>query len=201
MDLELNHGTRKSILLSAFMRAWGSPIDRMCIQKRDNCIEVYLFANPMGGVVNRFLTVGLSSCISDRTQSPLEKELLLVLPPDNGGATRERTFSFLLDVCVYCLRETVSCRIGLTIPPSQRAPAAWRARSFLFDEPRGEPEFLSRINCGEGAVEVVWLVPIHEDERRLIMSHGMDLFDKLEASSQWSLADPNRPSFIPEAHG
>lgn len=199
VDLEMNQEMRKSTLLSVFMRAWGAPIDRRHIRKGSDCIEVHLFGNPIDGVVNRFVSIGLSACISQRTQSSFGKELLLVLPLDNGGATRERTFSFLLDVCTYCLKNTVSCLVGETIPHSQNVPEPWLARSFLFDEPRGEPEFVSNIRFQEEDIEVVWLVPIYENERLLIISNGIDAFDQLEAASEWSLADPNRPSLIGES--
>jgi hypothetical protein len=185
---------RRSILLGAYIRCWGQPDERVVSRRGDDAVELYSFPF-VQTKVHRFATAGVSGlrCEDARLAS---WELLLTLPRDLGGATSQEVVSLALDVMAYSLRRDVPFKIGLTIPETPLMPKAWSPRALLVDEPRGEPEELTSLRIGSQHVKLVWLVPIHGDERQLIVDEGLDSFDQLAQDSDWSLADPGRPSLL-----
>jgi len=192
---DLERDVRRAILLGAYVRAWGVPINRSLARRGSEIIEVYAFPGRKDERVNRFATVGVSALRRDGDKLA-NWELLLVVPADNGGASEGEVISFLVDTASYSLRSDVRFNVGQTIPPSPLLPSCWGARALLLDDPRGEAAELSDSHVGIQHIKLVWLVPIHTDERDLILSRGIEAFDHAEAATQWSLADPNRPSVL-----
>ena len=190
-DVEFERDVRRTLILGGYIRAWGMPDSRVVSRQGSDAIEVYSFPSP-GSPVHRFATVGVSALRRENGDRS-DRELFMALPPTLGGAEFEEVTNFILDVCIYSLREDVDFARGQTIPPTDRAPSAWAARAALLDEPRGEPEELAQLRVGSQQVELVWIVPIHQHELELIHSKGLDAFDQLQELSDWSLADPNRP--------
>lgn len=193
LSKELELDLRRTLLLGAYMRAWGMPLERNVSRKGEQAVEVYAFPALGDSKVNRYATVGLSGLAREDGQ-PVDFELLLAVLADNGGATAGDVTSFLMDVVAYALRREVRLHEGSTVPESPLAPKAWAARALLIDEPRAEPEELAEIAVGPQRVKLWWLVPIHGAEQALIVSKGLAAFDAAQEASEWSLADPGRPS-------
>jgi hypothetical protein len=120
----------------------------------------------------------------------------MCLPKDLAGASIDEVISFILDVAVHSLRRDVNFEIGATISETSLMPQSWAPRALILDEPRGEPEELEYFHIGHQHVNLIWLVPIYKAEYELIAREGVDAFYRLEEQSDWSLADPNRPSVI-----
>lgn len=186
---------RRTLILGAYMRHWGMPEFRWISRREDHAIEVYSFLPRKDEVVHRFATVGVSA-VNREDGKPANYELFMTLPHELGGASADEVVSFMLDVAVYSYRKDVRCSVGATVPETPLMPAQWRPKALLFDELRGEPEELSHILIGAQSIEVLWLVPIYGDERELVVSEGIEAFDLLDAQSEWSVADPRRPSFV-----
>lgn len=194
MSNDIEEDARRAVLLGGYIRAWGTPSQRVSARRRNDVVEVYSFPAPSEGKLNRYATVGVSSLRRD-SGSLATWELYFVVPSDNAGASEARVTSFILDVMAYSLRSDVQFTIGKTIPSSAILPVEWNARAVLLDEPRGEPEYLADVHVGIQHVKLLWLVPIYADERDLILREGVEAFDRAESASDWSLADPRRPSF------
>lgn len=189
---------RRTLILGVYMRHWGMPEYRWISRREDHTIEVYSFPPREDEVVHRFATVGVSA-VNREDGKPANYELCMVLPDELGGASADEVASFMLDVAVHSYRKDVRCSVGATIPETPLMPAKWRPKALLFDELRGEPEELSHISVGNQSIELLWLIPIHGDEYELIHSEGIEAFDVLDAQSDWSVADPGRPSFVSKA--
>ena len=185
---------RRAIILGVYIRRWGLPEERIVSRRGPDAVEVYSFP-PGGQKVHRFATVGVSGVSCDDGR-PASWELYMVVPAGLAGTSVQEVASFMLDVMAYSLRRDVAFRVGQTIPETPLMPRAWKPRALLLDELRGEPEDMSSFHVGIQHVKLVWLVPIHEDERRLIGERGLEEFDRLDQDSDWSLADPSRPSVL-----
>jgi hypothetical protein len=184
---------RRSIILGAYIHRWGIPDFRVKTQRQDHIAEVYSFPPRRGGPVHRFATVGVSAATrADGKRA--DWELLMVLPGSLAGASTNEVASFIFDVMAYSYRADVNFSPGQTIPETPLAPKAWEPRALLLDEPRGETEGLSSTHVGHQHVKLIWLVPIYGDELALIEEQGLREFYRRERDSEWSLADPDRPS-------
>ena len=189
---------RRTLILGVYLRHWGMPEYRWITRREDHAIEVYSFPPRNEEVVHRFATVGVSA-VNRENGEPANYELCMILPDELGGASAEEVVSVILDVAVHSYREDVRGEVGATIPETPLMPANWQPKALLFDELRGEPEELSHVSVGDQCIEVLWLVPIYADDRELIKNDGIEAFDLLDAQSEWSVADPKRPSFVSKA--
>jgi len=194
-EQEFQHDVRRTVLLGAYMGAWGMPSSRTVTRRGEHVVEAYTFPAVDGVPVNRFATVGISGHEMEDGRKA-DWELFLALPPDNAGASDEEVLSFLFDVMAYSISKVKNFDLGTIIPESPLAPQSWTARALLVDEPRAEPEFLSEIELGPEVVRLRWIVPIYRDEFEVIRTNGLDAFDKAAETSEWSPADPRRPSFL-----
>jgi hypothetical protein len=186
---------RRTLILGLYIKHWGMPEYRWVSRREDHVIEVYSFPPREDEVVHRFATVGVSAAKrEDGNQA--NYELCMVLPDELAGASVDEVVSFMLDVAVHSYRKDVRCSVGATIPETPLMPAQWPPKALLFDELRGEPEEFSDLSIGSQSIEVLWLIPIYRDERELIVNEGVEAFDLLDAQSDWSVADPRRPSFV-----
>ncbi len=67
---------RRTIILSSYIKHWGMPEFRRIMSKDGDAVELYTFP---GDLIQRYATVGLSSCnISNSTQC--NTELFLAVP-------------------------------------------------------------------------------------------------------------------------
>jgi hypothetical protein len=192
---DLERDIRRSVILSAYMRAWGLPSERVVSRRGPDQVEVYLFPERSDPLLSRFASVGVSG-LEREDGTRASWELMMVLPLGLVGASAKEVSDFLLDVMAYSLRRDVVFEIGLTIPETPLMPKNWKPRALLLDEPRGEPVELDHFHVGPQRVGLVWLVPIYQDERELVLNQGLDAFDEVEQRSEWSPADPGRPSFV-----
>jgi len=192
---ELERDVRSAIILGAYIRDWGLPDERVTSRRGSESVDVYSFPPQKGGLLHRFATVGVSGLERDDGVTAAW-EFVVILPAALAGASRNDVTSFILDVMAYSLRSDVRIARGKTVPATPQMPHAWSPKALLMDEPRGEPEALDTFHVGIQHVELLWLVPIYEEEERLIGEKGLAAFDELDDRSEWSLADPARPSVL-----
>jgi hypothetical protein len=192
---QLSFDIRRTILLGAYIEAWGLPLTRVVSTKENLTVEVYFFP-PSGELkVNRYATVGISS-LARPDGKPIDWELFVVTPCIDAGASPGEIETFMLDVMAFSLRPDVPFDVGQVFDESPLVPKSWTARAFFLDEARAEPEFLSEICVGRDQVRLFWIVPIHKNEFELISTEGIEAFDKLANAAQWSTVDPQRDSYL-----
>jgi hypothetical protein len=184
---------RRTIILGAYIYHWRLPDQRTISRRGGEVIEVYSFAPQADEKVHRFATVGISG-IARQDKTPILHELFMCLPKGLAGASIDEVISFILDVAVYSLGRDTNFEIGATIPETPLMPQSWAPRAIILDEPRGESEELEYFHVGSQHINLIWLVPIYKAEYELIAREGLDAFYHLEEQSDWSLADPDRPS-------
>ena len=193
--MEFTRDVRRTIQLGAYMAAWGMPRDRVVTRRKERVVEVYHFPERRGEAVYRLATFGVSTGIREdgvRTKW----ELLIVGPRDDDEEQRKEAISFLLDIMAFSQRTDVRFEVGSTFPESPLAPQQWKARAFLLDEPRGEPEVLEHICVGPDTIPLIWIVPIYGKEREYIVQNGLEAFDHCAEASSISIADPYRRCFV-----
>jgi len=77
---------------------------------------------------------------------------------------------------------------------SALAPERWTTKAILIDELRGESEELEEIIIGSEKVSLLWVVPINENEEKIILNKGIDAFDEYIENLPYSIINPVRPS-------
>jgi hypothetical protein len=166
------------------------PKRRQVMSKGDERIEAYFFPAGDAAPVARFATVGVSNAEKGR-----HSELEFVVPADLGGAEFEEVISYLFEKAIYFV-ENSELQVGDVLAPNKRCPPTWEARAILVGESVGESEALSKIAVGDHSVALLWLIPLHDDEYVYVRKAGVHAFLELERESEWSMADPNRPSVV-----
>ena len=195
-DVAFTNDVRRSVLLATYIRCWGMPMHRVLSRHREtgHVLEVYLFPSHEGVPLARLATVGVSSHACPT--GTLDKELLMVLPADLGGATQDEVINFMLDIAAYAIHTREDIGPPFTVPETPLAPREWVPRALLVDQARGEPEELEEVELGNSEVEVLWVIPIHASEYRFIKASGIDAFDELANKSELSLVDIGRPPLV-----
>ncbi|AGC48774.1 hypothetical protein MYSTI_07502 [Myxococcus stipitatus DSM 14675] len=187
------HDLRRTVVLGAYLRHWGMPLDRQRFSRETDIVEVYLFPATAESPVARVATVGASSFARE---GGTRSEFLLVLSADLGGATFEEVAGFLMDFVLYSRRDDVEVQPGRAVPPSPLVPKSWPTRALLVDEALGEDEEFERLHLGPQHIELWWLVPLHEAEHAFIQKEGFDAFSELLDASESSPAEVHRPSLV-----
>lgn len=195
MKDEFERDVRSALILGAYTRYWGIPDERVTSRRGSAVVHVYSFPPQKETPLHRFATVGVSALERDGGGAA-GWEFVMILPASLAGASRSEVTSFILDVTAYSLRSDVRIARGNTIPETGPMPRSWQPRAVLMDEPTGEPEELSTFHVGIQHVNLLWLVPIYQDELKLIAEKGLSAFDGFCERAKWSLADPARPSVL-----
>jgi hypothetical protein len=185
---------RRSIILGAYIQHWDMPKYRRVATRKTDRIEVYSFPSNANAPVYRFATVGISGI--KKKSDRINKELMLALPPDLGGATDDEVFKFMLDVSSYVVDELDMTEPPMITPETPLAPKEWRTRALLFDQARSEPEELSELVVGPDTIELLWVIPIYASEYELISNSGVEAFDALADQAELSPADINRDPWV-----
>lgn len=186
---------RRSVLLCAYMAAWGMPEYRVNLTKNlpATRIELYYFPSDSIKTPCRFTTVGLSAC-SLKSGKSTGVEWMMALSSDLGGASLDSVFNYFADLIAHHLKHAPNSDVPRVMTSSELAPPQWTAKAFLLDELRGEPESLEEFTLGSQQVALLWAVPITEGEAQIILAKGIEEFDAMSESSHYSLIDPARPS-------
>lgn len=188
VDATFTLDVRRSIILGTYLQHWGMCSYRIVAQVRQRRVETYLFPQSEQRVA-RLATMGLSGQNADENTPGCE--LLLVLPQDLAGATFELACAVLLDFAVRAMDERWVLRDGAAFSLSSVTP--WgQAAVLLLDA----PEDVTPLHVGAQHVDVLWVVPVFEDEQHWIAEHGVESFLERDEASEWSLADPLRPSVL-----
>lgn len=190
---ELAFDIQRSLILSKYIESWGQPFERTISinDETKHRIEVYVFIDEEIGI-HRFATIGVSIG-SLKTQL---HEFLFCFNLSFDQEDRKKTVDYILDISVYSQKDEVKIDVGYTVPCSPLAPNYWRTRALLFDEARCEDEHLSSIHVGDKNVELLWVVPITENERKFIQQHKLECFDDEVKGKFEFLLDVKRDSLV-----
>jgi hypothetical protein len=193
---KLSLDIKRSILLARFIEEWGQPVNRTISTEKlnNNSIEVYEFSGREANV-SRFVTIGISEHQTLQNQS-IDWELLFCLPNDLGGAQNADVVNYLLDIAIYTLRPDICLGVGSIIPESRLAPLAWTTKAVLFDEARGEPEDMVSFHVGKQNIELLWVIPLVQEELQHIKTQGLGSFDDVSNNCDTALIDVNRSSLV-----
>jgi len=192
-----NFDIRRSLLLSIYIREWGIPKSRKIVKKEgDYPIEVYSFLSDKNAAVTRFATIGLSAQCYASNDERVGHEFFFVLGNDLGEASEDEVFDYLLDISIYSFRNFSEFSVETIIPENKLSPKSWKLNSILVDEPRGESESFECLHIGRQHINMLWLIPIYKKEYDYIKDMGIDNFDLLCDSSEFSVADLSRPTFV-----
>ena len=195
-DEAFTNDVRRSVLLSTYIRCWGMPLHRVISRHTDtgHVLEVYVFPAREGQPIARFATVGVSAHVC--ATGTIDKELLMALPSDLGGATQDEVINFVLDIATYVIYSREDVEPPFVVPETPLAPRAWTTRALLVDQARGEPDELGEIGLGDGEVELLWVIPVHLSEYGFIKAFGIPAFDALAEKGDLSLVDVGRPPLV-----
>ncbi|MGX3067573.1 suppressor of fused domain protein, partial [Ursidibacter arcticus] len=72
-------------------------------------------------------------------------------------------------------------------------PKDWRFDWILIDEPLGESEdFLKISTLFEFMPDILWAIPIHENEANFIKNNGIEIFENICREKSIDIIDLNR---------
>ncbi len=190
--MSLEFDIRRSIILSSYIKHWGEPEFRQIMSKDDKAVELYTFR---GDLIQRYATVGLSSCVLSNG-AQCDTELLLAVPSHIVEEQSEAIVNYIFDISSYLL-ETLgkNAEAEVVVPESPLAPSGW-PKALLFDQPCGEPEELACFHVGAQHVNLLWVVPIFGTEYDLIKTKGIESFDEAIQTIDLSVVDVRRPSCV-----
>jgi hypothetical protein len=159
---------------------------------------VYSFPYTDKQPVSRFYSTGLS-LIQHRVLGEIHCcELLLTLPPDQGGITTTQAMHLVLDVAAYTLRHALPLGAGQIISPVTVFPSPWQVNAILLAEAFDEPADLAIMRFGPVNVDTLVVVPLFAQEASFIATHGRPAFDDVVNRLKLNLRDPLRsPASFP----
>ena len=191
---QLDFDVRRTILLHNYIQAWGVPQDRKIIHKEGRPpIEIYLFIDEL---IVRFATIGLSAQVNEKSNKIANYELLFACGHKLQGTSLGHIMDYVLDISTSSIANFDNFKIGSMIPNIAIAPNSWEMKSIFVDEARAEPEHFIKIMIGDQAVEVLWLIPLHEAEYLYIKQNGISKFDERCREEELAVIDLNRSSFV-----
>jgi Suppressor of fused protein (SUFU) len=187
----------RTIVLGAYIKSWGMPELRLDFSRNGvtpPCVEMHYFPGSADQHPARFATVGLSrEKRRDGEQTGIE--FLMALPSDLGGETSDVVFNYFADVIAHNIESAKNSITPRVIQSTTLAPTQWTTTALLIDELRGEDDSIETIMVGSQKVTVQWVVPITQNEAKLILLNGVEAFDQAEGISEYSLIDVRRQSF------
>lgn len=196
MDSDFHFDVVRTFILSKYICNWGCPRERIVTSKNGrHPVELYIFPGDESSKIIRFATVGVSEQEDDNGKRISSHEMLLVLPKNLGGAKESEVTNFLLDIMAYSLRSDVAFVPENTIPGSTLAPAIWREKSLLLEEPHGEEEELKKFVIDGNEIKLIWVIPIYDQEEKKIQAEGLKWFDQAREELDLSLINLARSSF------
>lgn len=177
-----------------FIEAWGEPMTERRTTSPDSRQTFFALRFAGHPVVSRFVTCGLAPCRAE-DGSALGLELMMVIghaEVEDLGPTRIE--NYLFDLAVHQLRHSARPTAGSVMPHSTLAP--WEMPAIIFDDALGEPGNLERYRADGTDARLVWAIPAFANEAQFVMNDGIDAFDQLVATSDFSLADVRRHSVL-----
>lgn len=191
---DFDHDLWRTVILGNYIRYWGLPELRIVSQKDSHRVEIYSFP-PLGeGKVHRIATVGASYRSPNHTSR--DYEFLLTTAVDFSGSSFDEASALVMDVVAYFVQHNLEPIVDHTLKADILMPGVWPTRALLIDEPRGEAEELASFHVGGRHLDLIWLVPIYQEEYEFILSKGIEEFGEREDAAEWSAADPLRSSFL-----
>lgn len=187
----------RSQILSLYIKEWGQPENRWIFKKENDIpLEIYFFPRKDNDSISRIATIGIG-LISQFKKQKFNFEYLFVLPYDFVEKNEEIVVKYLLDIALHLSKSEAESDIRV-ISEINIAPNCFLQKSILVDEARGEAEELADIFIAEkfNNVALRWVIPVYKDEADFILKNGIEEFDYLESSSNLSLVDINRNSFL-----
>jgi len=194
---EIEYDIYKALLLAHYINHWGKPKYSVKSKKEGSpAIYVYCFSRPYNNSkVVYFSTIGVA--LQKKPDNSFQgQEYFLVLPEEYFNTHKQEIFNYILDISVHRVLKSKK-NIPPIIMESKLAPKEWLTRSILIDDPRGESEeFSENLLLGKNNPQILWIIPIYDEEYGLISKQGIEAFDKIEQESDYELIDVKRPSFL-----
>lgn len=197
-DQQATLDIRRSIILGSYIRHWGAPQKRSVFTIFDQLfsVEIYAFSCEGNFDICRFATFGMSSQKFNGKFDYFNYELLFVFSYDFCGSSYEGVLDYIRDMILHCVENGTQLKSGSTFGVSPRAPAQWKQKALLVDEPRGEAEELDVFPIGERLVSLLWVIPIYESEADFIKKHGIERFDDIVNKKEVGITDMDRERFV-----
>ena len=189
---------QRSLVLSEYIREWRQPSRRHSLSSKEHHlpVEIYIFPPTQSVRLYRFATFGMSSQVFEGNMRYFDYEFLVVFSYDIGGCSEDRFLDYLKSIIVHCITEGLKLEPGMTFAPSPIAPEAWGQKALLISEACGEPADVQTFHVGTRTIELVWAIPIYEDERQFIKANGLEAFDNILVEQEWGITDLSRPCFV-----
>jgi len=186
---------RRSVILCAYIKEWGMPEYRFKMGKNNthSAVELYFFPAKDKKYPARFATVGLSN-FTRKNGKRICTEFMLALESGLGNESIDRVFTYFCDIIAHNIENIESSEPPRVMSESALAPERWTTKAILIDELRGESEELEEIIIGSEKVSLLWVVPINENEEKIILNKGIDAFDEYIENLPYSIINPVRPS-------
>ena len=195
----LHFDVYRTIVLGHYIKFWGMPDYRTVIRKREgqNYFEIFSFPTTISGEPHRFATVGVAEQRKPDGENE-GNEYFMALPSGLGGASVDEILEYITDLSTHLVVKMNRSLPPRVLGPSKLAPVAWGPKALLIDEARGESDDFQNVKVNDTLeVEILWMIPIHENEYRFILKEGIDAFDELDQRSDQSIADVNRSGIVP----
>lgn len=185
-----------SILLSHYIKHWGIPEYKTKVSKNEDIpISAFCFSDsPNNSEVLYFATIGVSwqKKLNGKYQG---QEFYMVVPKVKEIGIND-TLNYLIDISVHNIHNPLNVEIP-SIMQSLVCPKIWTAKDILFDQPLGEPESFTTVeHTLKHTTELIWTIPLRNDEFKFISKFGIEKFDEKVKKSDESLINPFRNSIL-----
>lgn len=190
-DKEFTFDVLRTIVLGKMMSYWGVPELRKRLTGEKGSVEIYRIPSQASAGLVRYATFGLSQ-LPRRNGELGVHELLFVIDEGNFKNSASKSFDFMCELSANYLESAHEIELPSLVPPSALIP--WRANALLFDEARGEEEDLAEMVIGARRVKLIWVIPLYEDEYKLIEKEGLAEFDRRCEVKRVDLVDIDRES-------
>lgn len=189
---DLEYDIFHSVMLSHYIHHWGRPSFKKNISKNGHIpISVYCFENSINNKnVVYFSTIGVS--FQKKKDNFFQKQEFFIVLPKISIKDIHVIMDYLLDICTHIIH---NC--DYQKPPSLIksfvAPENWGFDWILIDEPLGESEdFLQIPTLFEFKPDILWIIPIYENEAIFIKNNGIESFENICKEKSIDVIDLNR---------
>lgn len=195
MNDKVYDNIRRSLILSSYIKEWGYPkTAHICTW--NNCdIEIYFFPPKDPNHVCRIATIGASKLINNNNEKLLF-EYLVVLPPDFSGITEKRIESLIMNLIIHSTKLNWLLKVNEVIEVKNIFPDCWRMSYIWRNEPWAEDESVQSWDFYGQKIDLIWVVPIYETEKKYISEKGRDAFEDECDMAGCNLFDPSREPVV-----
>lgn len=188
----------RSKLLSLYINEWGQPLNRTIFKNENNVddIEIYVFPSNSEDNVSHVVSIGIGITQNNKNH-PVCCEYFFTLPDEFLKINEDDVVDYLASIAIHLTTNYSTAEVKI-INEILIAPNSFSKKAILEQEALGESEELSKIEIFDNfnVVCLRWLVPIYETEANFILKYGIEEFDRIYESYDFSLVDTSRPPVI-----